>query len=167
MNKQRTQYKLVGRYVKWNDTVYYAIKSDEGKKLRCNEDQMAYIVGRGQVSNIKAQLYKDKVLLRGVDFNISSLPTVQLDKTDETAKPVAKTAAKPVAKKQQTDKENNTNIKDGKLPEAIIEGLKQCLPPDVYDGSIDTYQEALKHIVNRVEDIEPDVDPDIDKFSEY
>lgn len=53
---------------------------------------MAYIVGRGQVSNIKAQLYKYKVLFRGIDCDIKRLSTIRLgDETDSIKTPTQPT----------------------------------------------------------------------------
>lgn len=79
MGRQRTLYKLVGRYVRGNDTVYYGLISEDGKEVRYTEEQMAFIVGREQVINVRAQLYKDKVLFRVTDCDIRNLPTIQLN----------------------------------------------------------------------------------------
>lgn len=65
MARQKTLYKLVGRYVIGNDTVYYCLISEDGKEVKHTEEQMAFAVGREQVVNVRAQLYKDKVLFRG------------------------------------------------------------------------------------------------------
>ena len=82
MTRQRTLYKLVGRYAIGNDTVYYALISENGKEVRYTEEQMAFVVGREQVINVKAQLYKDKILFRGLDCDIRNLPTIQLNNSE-------------------------------------------------------------------------------------
>ncbi|MBO5389224.1 MAG: hypothetical protein J6A59_14055, partial [Lachnospiraceae bacterium] len=74
MARPRTLYKLVGRYMQGNDTVYYGLVSEDGKEVRATEEQMAFYVGREQVINVTAQLYKDKVLFRGVGCEIKELP---------------------------------------------------------------------------------------------
>lgn len=79
MGRQRTKYKLVGRYVRGKDTVYYGLLSENGDEVRYTEEQMAFAVGRGQVINVKAQLYQNKVLFRGTDCDIRNLPTIQLN----------------------------------------------------------------------------------------
>lgn len=79
MSRQRTKYKLVGRYVRGNDTVYYGLISENGEEVKYTEEQMAFVVGRGQVINVTAQLYQSKVLFRGTDCDIKSLPTIQLN----------------------------------------------------------------------------------------
>ena len=78
MARPRTLYKLVGRYMQGNDTVYYGLVSEDGKEVRATEEQMAFYVGREQVINVTAQLYKDKVLFRGVGCEIKELPIIQL-----------------------------------------------------------------------------------------
>lgn len=84
MARQRIQHKLVGRYVRGNDVVYYGLISENGKEVRYTEEQMAFVVGRGQVVNVRAQLYKDKVLFRGTDCDIRSLPTIKLNSDEKT-----------------------------------------------------------------------------------
>lgn len=79
MARQRTLYKLAGRYLKGNDTAYYGIISEDGKELKVTEEQMAFFVGREQIINVKAQLYKDKVLFRGIGCDIRDLPVIKLD----------------------------------------------------------------------------------------
>lgn len=78
MARQRTQYKLVGRYMRGNDTVYYGVISENGEEKRYTEEQLAFMVGRGQIINITAQLYNDKVLFRGINCDIKNLPVIQL-----------------------------------------------------------------------------------------
>ena len=84
MSRRRTLYKLVGRYIRGNDTVYYGLISEDGKEVRYTEEQMAFAVGREQVVNVKAQLYKNKVLFRGTDCDIKNLPTIQLNNNATT-----------------------------------------------------------------------------------
>lgn len=98
MSRARTQYKLVGRYLNGNDTKYYGLVSEDDKQVKYTSEQMAFIVGRGQVVNVGAQVYQGKLLFRGQNCDIKSLPTIQLRKDKDTGKivttPVVK---KPVA----------------------------------------------------------------------
>lgn len=102
MGRQRTKYKLVGRYVRDNDTVYYGLISENGDEVKYTEEQMAFVVGRDQVINVTAQLYQSKVLFRGIDCDIRSLPTIQLKnsikpKENETRKEIrTKTMTKEI-----------------------------------------------------------------------
>ena len=109
MARQKIQYKLVGRYVRCNDTVYYGLISENGKEVRYTEEQMAFAVGRDQVINVKAQLYQDKVLFRGIDCDIKNLPTIQLGGGTDSIK----TPTQPTSDKGKLhSNEGNSIIKD-------------------------------------------------------
>lgn len=98
MTRARTQYKLVGRYLNGNDTKYYGLVSEDDKQVKYTSEQMAFMVGRGQVVNVGAQVYQGKLLFRGQNCDIKSLPTIQLRKDKDTGKIVTTTVAKkPVA----------------------------------------------------------------------
>lgn len=49
------------------------INTGDGKVY--SKIQVIYLVGKGQVKNVEAQLYKDKVLLRGKEVNLNELQT--------------------------------------------------------------------------------------------
>ena len=49
MARQRTMYKLVGRYVSGNDTVYYGLISDSGKEVKYTEEQMAELAEKNVI----------------------------------------------------------------------------------------------------------------------
>lgn len=42
MARQRTQYKLIGRYMNGKDTIYYVLVSEDGKEIQYSEEQMAF-----------------------------------------------------------------------------------------------------------------------------
>ena len=128
MARQRIQYKLVGRYVKGNDTVYYGLISENGKEVRYTEEQMAFAVGRDQVINVKAQLYQDKVLFRGVDCDIKSLPTIQLNAGNTTTK----TGTQPTSGNRTAVSDNDSNI---------IKGIKGKENITRNNGTVSEYKE--------------------------
>lgn len=108
MSRARTQYKLVGRYLNGNDTKYYGLVSEDDKQVKYTSEQMAFMVGRGQVVNVGAQIYQGKLLFRGQNCDIKSLTTIQLRKDKDTGKivttPVVKKPA-PVVKPVQDEEE--------------------------------------------------------------
>lgn len=82
MGAQRIQYQIVGRYMDGKEVTGYHLQSIEsGKASRYSKEQVAYLVGRGQVTNCEGQIYQDKVLLRGVGMSLDSLPVQQEDGT--------------------------------------------------------------------------------------
>ena len=80
MAAKRTQYQIVGRYMDGKEVTAYHLQSLEtGKQGKYSREQVAYLVGRDQVTNCEGQIYKDKLLLRGVGISLDSLPVQQED----------------------------------------------------------------------------------------
>lgn len=80
MTGKRAEYQVVGRYMNGKEVEGYHIQSlESGRSMKINKNQMAYLVGRGQITNCEGQLYKDKVLYRGVGISLDDLPVKQLD----------------------------------------------------------------------------------------
>ena len=96
MARQRILYNIVGRYMNPNDSRnvsgYHIQAVDGGKSGRMSFEQTCFLVGRGQIPNVTAQLYKDKILLRGVGIDLASLPS----KMDPTIPLVNKETKAPV-----------------------------------------------------------------------
>ena len=62
MARTREMFELVGRYMRGNTTEYYVVRSlysRQEKKL--GDPEMAFLVARGQIMNVTAQLYKSDV----------------------------------------------------------------------------------------------------------
>jgi hypothetical protein len=80
MGAKRTQYQIVGRYMNGQEVTGYHLQSlDTGKSGMYTREQVAYLVGRDQVTNCSGQIYKDKVLLRGIGMSLEDLPVQQED----------------------------------------------------------------------------------------
>lgn len=80
MAGKRMEYQIVGRYMDGKEVTGYHLQSlDTGKAGRYSREQVAYLVGRGQISNCEGQIYKDKLLLRGVGVSLDDLPVQQED----------------------------------------------------------------------------------------
>lgn len=72
-------YKIVGRYMNGNEVVAYAVVRDKdnahGKLTR---EQIAYLIGKRQVVNCDAQIYKNKLILKGIGCKLDELPSKQV-----------------------------------------------------------------------------------------
>lgn len=78
MGAKRVEYQIVGRYMDGKEVTAYHLQSiDTGKSGRYSREQIAYLVGRGQVTNCSGQIYQDKVLFRGVGCSLDDLPVQQ------------------------------------------------------------------------------------------
>lgn len=78
MGAPRIEYAIVGRYMnEKKEVIAYELQSIEASKSgRYTREQVAYLVGRGQVTNCEGQIYGDKLLLRGVGMNLNDLPVI-------------------------------------------------------------------------------------------
>lgn len=82
MGAKRTEYQIVGRYMNGKEVTAYHLQSIEtGKAGRYSREQVAYLVGRDQVTNCVGQIYQDKLLLRGKGMSLEDLPVQQEDGT--------------------------------------------------------------------------------------
>lgn len=77
MGAKRVEYQIVGRYMDGSEVTGYHLQSLEtGKEGRYDREAIAYLVGRGQITNCEGQIYKDKLLLRGKGMSLNDLPVV-------------------------------------------------------------------------------------------
>lgn len=91
MAAKRVQYQIVGRYMDGKEvTGYHLLSLESGKAGRYTKEQVAFLTGRDQITNCEGQIYKDKLLLRGVGISLDSLPVQQengtLSRTDSIGK---------------------------------------------------------------------------------
>lgn len=72
------KYEIVGRYMSGNEvTGYHLLCMDANKNGKYTKEQVCFLTGKGAITNCTGQLYKDKVLLRGVGISLDDLPVEQ------------------------------------------------------------------------------------------
>lgn len=77
---KRAMFQIVGRYMSGSSVTGYHLQSLEtGKSGKYSKEQVCLLIGRGQITNCDGQIYKDTVLLRGVNCQIEALPVIQED----------------------------------------------------------------------------------------
>lgn len=80
----KNEYVAVRKYTQGNEVDSYVLRNlatGEGKPY--TKIQVIFLVGRGQVKNMDAQLYKNKVLLRGIEQKLTDLDTMKKPMTEE------------------------------------------------------------------------------------
>lgn len=83
MGALRKQYRITKRYVCGPEVVGYHMEDiDSHIGRRYNRDEVAYLVGRGQVINCEGQIYKDKVLFRGVGCKLDELESISVNNAE-------------------------------------------------------------------------------------
>lgn len=168
MARARTQYKLVGRYLNGNDTRYYGLVSEDNKQVKYTSEQMAFMVGRGQVINVGAQIYQGRLLFRGQNCDIKSLPTIQLRKDKDTGKlittpvkkkPVTEPIKKPAPVKRPVTAEKPT---EKKKPAPVV---KKEQPVAKKEQPVAKKEQPVvkkeQPVVKKVQDEDEYVDPNI------
>lgn len=122
MAGRRIEYNIVGRYVNENnarDIIGYHIESiDKNKSMKCSIEQIAFLVGKGQILNCTAQLYKDKILFRGNGISLDSLPIqkIHVESKSKTYNKSSEIQQKPrtveqkLIENKQLNSSNNTGI---------------------------------------------------------
>ncbi len=76
-NKQITNsgnYSVAGRYMSGPEVIAYHLVGEDGTQQKVSRDQLIYLVGRGVIVNLRAQMYGDQLLLRGKNINLNELP---------------------------------------------------------------------------------------------
>lgn len=91
MGSTKLEYQIVGRYMDGKEVTGYHMQClSNGRNDRYTKEQVCFLVGKGQVTNCSGQIYKDKVLLRGVGMSLDELPIQRedgsLSRTDSVGK---------------------------------------------------------------------------------
>jgi hypothetical protein len=75
--ENRMQYTVVGKRTNGRQiTGYYIMDPRSSKSALYSKEVLAYLVGKGMLSNCTAQIYKGKILFRGVGESLDNLPTI-------------------------------------------------------------------------------------------
>lgn len=75
-----TEYQITGRYTKGKEVVGFHLQSiTTGKSGKFPKEFVAYLIGKEQVTNCTAQIYKGRVLFRGKGISLDDLPSSPID----------------------------------------------------------------------------------------
>lgn len=101
-------------------TAYHVAKVGEKSAARLDRDVVAYLAAKGQIVNCKGQLYKGKLILKGVGCRLDQLPSKQ-----ETKKEVVSATEKAALNGGSAI----TKGKDNKIAPNTIEGTLSDVNP--------------------------------------
>lgn len=73
--KRETQYQIVGKVDCGNTTDYLLADNTLATTKRYTREQLIYLVAKGKVTNCKARLDEDKIVLVGKGISLKDLPT--------------------------------------------------------------------------------------------
>lgn len=79
-NITKTDYQITGRYTKGKELVGFHLHSiSTGKSGKYPKEFVAYLIGKGAITNCEAQIYKGKLLFRGKGIRLDDLPSIDID----------------------------------------------------------------------------------------
>ncbi len=80
MGARRTEYQIVARYMEGIKVVGYHLQSiEKGNSGKFTREQVAYLIGRGQITNAEAQIYQDELKIKGINgTEINKLKTIDI-----------------------------------------------------------------------------------------
>lgn len=77
--KEDSKLKIVGRYMDGTRVVGYYVIDQTGNGGAISKEVVERLVIEKRVINCTAQVYKGKVILKGVDYKLSELPSVKIN----------------------------------------------------------------------------------------
>lgn len=89
------QYAITARGLAGNRVDGYQIKNCRTwEPIYVDKATLCFMIGRGEISNAKAQMYKDDIIIQGVGCKISELPTIRVTNNGNPARRDTKTSKK-------------------------------------------------------------------------
>lgn len=73
-------YRVTGRYMTGSTVVAYHLVGNDGSQVVANKDRAIYMIGRGQIENMRIQVNGDDILVRGKGINLNNLPVFDMNK---------------------------------------------------------------------------------------
>lgn len=73
----KNQITLIGRITKGKTTVGYVVKTTNGEEKKLSRNKVLVLARQGKISNARAQLYGERLILRGVGFELTQLPVLK------------------------------------------------------------------------------------------
>lgn len=86
-------YRVTGRYMSGSNVVGYHIVGEDGSQNMANRDRILYLIGHGQIENMRIQFSDGEAIIRGRGVNLNTLPIYDLDKNGYRGNPASQSVA--------------------------------------------------------------------------
>ena len=80
MSNSRLTFNVTGRYMDGPQVVGYQLVGTDGSQLQVNNDRVIYMIGRGEIENMRIQYSNGNVIPRGKGINLQKLPIFDVNK---------------------------------------------------------------------------------------
>lgn len=74
MSNMNITYRVTGRYMNGSTVDAYHLVGEDGSQIKANKDYAIYLIGRGQIENMRIQSNDGSLIIRGKGTNLNSLP---------------------------------------------------------------------------------------------
>lgn len=92
-------YRVTGRYMTGSNVTAYHLVGEDGSQTTASKERIIYMIGKGQIENMRLQSYGDEMILRGKGINLNTLPVFDTNKgnfrNNQASQAVAQTNVQP------------------------------------------------------------------------
>lgn len=74
MTNNNLTYRVTGRYMTGSTVVSYHLVGEDGSQIVAGKERVIYMIGKGQIENMRLQSDGDDILIRGKGINLNTLP---------------------------------------------------------------------------------------------
>lgn len=86
-------YRVTGRYMSGPSVEAYHLVGDDGKQIVANRDRILFLIGHGQIENMRIQFSDGEAIIRGRGINLNTLPIYDLSKREFRGNSASQSAA--------------------------------------------------------------------------
>ncbi len=80
MINRNLTYRVTGRYMNGSTVDSYHLVGEDGSQVVAGKDQIVYLIGRGQIENMRIQTNGGEIIIRGRGINLNNLPVFDMAK---------------------------------------------------------------------------------------
>lgn len=85
-------YRVTGRYMSGSSVEAYHLVGEDGTQTVANRDRVLFLIGHGQIENMKIQFSDGEAIIRGRGVNLNTLPIFDLGKREFRGNPASQVA---------------------------------------------------------------------------
>ena len=82
MANSKLTFNVTGRYMDGTKVIGYQLVGSDGSQLQVNNERIIFMIGRGEVANMRIQYSNGNVVPRGKGVNLLKLPAFDVNKND-------------------------------------------------------------------------------------
>lgn len=118
MSNSRLTFNVTGRYMDGPQVVGYQLVGTDGSQLQVNNDRVIYMIGRGEIENMRIQYSNGDVVPRGKGINLQKLPIFDVNKNSFRGNEAQQKAA------SMTNKSNFNTMGQQTITKRIMRGRR-------------------------------------------